>query len=68
MIHEVPDDVVAGIDVNAERLGLSRSEYLCRVLAHAVHESGVVTPDGLARFAGTFADLADEDVMRQAWR
>jgi hypothetical protein len=68
LIRDVPDDVVAALDTNAGRLGLSRTEYLRRTLAHVAHQSGVVTVDDLARFASIFADLADDDVMRQAWQ
>ena len=68
LIRDVPDDVVAAIDLNAGRLGLSRSEYLRRTLAHVAHQPGVVTVDDLARFASIFADLADDDVMRRAWQ
>ena len=68
LIRDVPDDVVAAIDTNANRLGLSRSEYLRRTLAQAAHRPGVVTVEDLARFEGAFADLADDDLMRQAWQ
>jgi hypothetical protein len=68
LIRDVPDDIVAGIDSNASRLGLSRSEYLRRVAAHAAHQPGVVTPDDLAWFSSTFSDLGDDEVMDQAWR
>jgi hypothetical protein len=68
LIRDVPEDVVAAIDTNASRLGLSRSEYLRRTLARAAHRPGVVTVDDLDRFARTFAGLADDDLMRQAWQ
>lgn len=68
LIRDVPDDIVAAIDSNAGRLGLSRSEYLRRTLAQAAHKVGVVTVADLTRFQNAFADLADEDVMRQAWQ
>lgn len=68
LIRDVPDDVVAAIDADAGRLGLSRSEYLRRTLARAAVAPGVVTVDDLLRFGSLFADLADDDVMRQAWR
>jgi hypothetical protein len=68
LIRDVPDEVVAAIDINANRLGLSRSEYLRRSLAQAAHKPGVVTVADLTRFESTFADLADDDLMRQAWR
>jgi hypothetical protein len=69
LIRDVPDDVVAAIDAKAQRLGMSRSEYLRRALAR---ESGggaaPVTVEDLEWFAGTFADLADPEVMGDAWR
>jgi hypothetical protein len=68
LIRDVPDDVLAAIDAKAQRLGVSRSEYLRRALARERAVTDVdVTVDDLARFGDTFADLADEDVMRQAW-
>jgi plasmid stability protein len=69
LIRDVPDDVIAALDAHAARLGLSRSEYVRRRLAQDVGTSGVpVTVTDLARFAGTFGDLADPDVMSQAWQ
>lgn len=69
LIRDVPDEVVAGIDARAGRLGLSRSAYLRRRLAQeaglAAHD---VSVDDLAQFAATFADLGDEEVMARAWR
>ena len=67
LIRDVPDDVVQAIDANAGRLGLSRTEYLRRALAQAAHVSATVSVEQLQRFGSTFADLADEDIMRQAW-
>lgn len=68
LIRDVPDDVLAAIDANAQRLGVSRSEYLRRALARERAVTDVeVTVDDMRRFGATFADLADEDVMRQAW-
>jgi len=69
LIRDVPDDVVAAIDADASRLGLSRNEYLRRKLTLEVAAAGdVVTVEDLSRFADTFADLADPEVMRQAWQ
>jgi Ribbon-helix-helix protein, copG family len=68
LIRDVPDDVVAAIDANAGRLGLSRTEYLRRALAHAAHRPATVTVDQLRRFGSTFSGLADDDLMRQAWK
>ncbi len=69
LIRDVPDEVIAALDAHARRLGLSRSEYVRRRLAQdaAVSGSPVSTGD-LARFAATFGDLADADVMSQAWQ
>jgi plasmid stability protein len=69
LIRDVPDDVIAALDARANRLGLSRSEYIRRRLAQdaATAEAPVSTQD-LAHFADTFGDLADPDVMSQAWQ
>ena len=68
LIRDVPDDVLAAIDAKAQRLGVSRSEYLRRALAReCANADGDVSVDDLERFGRVFADLADEDVMRQAW-
>jgi hypothetical protein len=66
-IRDFPDDVVAAIDTNAGRLGPSRSEYLPRALARAAHQPTRVATEQLRRFGNAFADLADEELMRQAW-
>ncbi len=69
LIRDVPDDVIAAVDANAGRLGLSRSEYLRRRLAQDAATPGSrVSADDLARFAETFGDLADPDVMSRAWQ
>lgn len=69
LIRDVPDDVVTAIDADASRLGLSRSEYLRRMLTRDASTSGEpVTVEDLSRFADIFADLADPEVMSQAWR
>lgn len=69
LIRDVPDDVIAAVDARANRLGLSRSEYVRRRLAQDAATAGaVVTTQDLARFAETFGDLADPDVMSRAWR
>lgn len=69
LIRDVPDEVTAAIDSSAGRLGLSRSEYLRRLLVReATTAGGAVTVEDLSRFADMFADLADPEVMRLAWR
>lgn len=68
LIRDIPDDVIAALDAHAARLGLSRSEYVRRRLAQDAATSGApVSVNDLARFASTFADLADPDVMSRAW-
>lgn len=68
LIRDVPEEVIAAIDAKARRVGVSRTEYLRRAL---VRESATIDEEvsvsDLARFAETFADLADDEVMRQAW-
>ncbi len=68
LIRNVPEDIVAAIEANANRAGLSRAEYLRRTLDRERHSTGdEVTVESLARFSETFADLGDDDVMRAAW-
>jgi plasmid stability protein len=69
LIRDVPDEVIAAVDARADRTGLSRSEYIRRRLAQDASGGGVVvTAPDLARFAETFADLNDPDVMSRAWQ
>jgi len=69
LIRDVPDEVIAAVDARAGRLGLSRSEYVRRRLAQDAAAAGTaVSTQDLAGFAEAFRDLADPDVMSQAWR
>ena len=69
LIRDVPDNVIAALDAHAERLGLSRSEYVRRRLAQDAAVSGsALSVQDLARFAEVFGDLTDPHVMSQAWR
>lgn len=67
LIRDLPDHVIAAIDANAHRLGLSRNEYLRRQLAVESRPQAPVTVDDLRRSAGVFAALDDPDVMGGAW-
>ena len=67
LIRDVPEEVIAALDAHAARLGLSRSEYVRRLAQDAATPGSPVSVEDLARFADTFADLADPDVMSQAW-
>ena len=66
LIRDVPDDVVAALDANAQRAGVTRAEYLRRVLAE--QQGPALTRDHLDRFAQRTADLGDPEVMAAAWR
>jgi len=69
LIRGIPDDVLAGVDAHAARLGISRVEYIRRRLAaDAATSAASVSVKDLRRFADKFADLADDSVMDAAWR
>ncbi len=69
LIRDIPDDVIAAVDAHASKLGLSRSEYVRRRLAQdAATQNTSVSVEDLARFSDAFGDLADPEVMSQAWR
>lgn len=67
LIRDLPAQVVAAIDANAQRLGLSRNEYLRRHLAAQAGPHVTVTVADLKRSAAVFADLDDSNVMAGAW-
>ena len=69
LIRDVPEAVLAQVDAHAARLGISRVEYIRRRLAaDAATSSAHVSPQDLRTFAHRFADLADQEVMDEAWR
>ena len=64
-----PTNVVAALDASAARQGLSRAEYVRRLLTReAVPERARVTRADLEWFAETFSDLEDPAVMDTMWR
>lgn len=68
LIRDLPDDVLAAIDAKARRVGLSRTEYIRRTLSRERSKTtDNVSVKDLVVFADTFSDLANDDVMRQAW-
>jgi len=68
LIRNVPDDVIEAIDARANRVGLSRSEYLRRALAReGTTGRTAVTPEDLQSFANLAADLDDSTLMNDAW-
>ncbi|MDR0593062.1 MAG: ribbon-helix-helix protein, CopG family [Bifidobacteriaceae bacterium] len=68
LVRNVPEEDVARLDRAAERLGLSRADYLRQLIAGARElPARRVTLADLDRFAAATPDLGDPDVMRQAW-
>ncbi|MFC5266239.1 antitoxin [Kribbella qitaiheensis] len=68
LIRDVPDDVLAVIDRRAQRLGLSRTEYLQRLLGQQAGRSdNPVTAADLRQLSRSVRDLADPEVADQAW-
>ena len=67
LIRDLPDHVVAAIDAKAQRLGLSRNEYLRRQLAAEARPHAQVTVADLKRSAEVLADLDDPSTMAGAW-
>lgn len=69
LIRDVPDAVLAAVDVHAARLGLSRVEYIRRRLASdAATSNSAVSLDDLRAFGDAFSDLIDDEVMGAAWQ
>lgn len=68
LIRDLPDDLIAAIDAKARQAGLSRVEYIRRALARERDTaSRPTTVQDLAVLAERLGDLADPDVMRDAW-
>ena len=68
LIRHIPDEVLAAIAAKARRVGLSRTEYLRRVLAReGTRDAGPLTVEFLERTAALARDLDDPDVMSGAW-
>jgi hypothetical protein len=67
LIRDVAESTVAEIDRRAGDLGVSRNEYLRRWLDTEMRTGQPVTAEDLRRFGRLARDLADPDVMREAW-
>jgi hypothetical protein len=65
-IPDVPDEVVASLDAKAKSNGLTRAEYLRRLLAD--QQEPTLTREQLDCFATRTADLSNPEVMAAAWR
>lgn len=68
LIEDVPEDVAGALDARAARLGLSRSQYIHRLLAREVAACSTVSAADLSWFASCFAGLGDPDAMARAWQ
>jgi hypothetical protein len=66
LIRDVPDEVIAAVDANAQRSGQTRAEYLRRLLAD--QQLPALTREQLNRFADRTSDLGNPEVMTAAWR
>lgn len=67
LIRGLDDASVQRIDAEAKRRGLSRNEYLRREWHVFAAPRRQATREDWERFAELAQDLADEEVMRQAW-
>lgn len=68
LVRGIPAHVVAALDANARRAGLSRTEYMRRLLKReALQTRNKVTVDALHRIGAVCFDLQDPDVMSSAW-
>jgi hypothetical protein len=68
LIRSVSEEDLARLDRAAERAGLSRAEYLRRLIAGQVAvPAQPLTLADLQEFTRATPDLGDPDVMRGAW-
>ncbi|MBO0808124.1 MAG: hypothetical protein J2P32_07465 [Actinobacteria bacterium] len=67
LIRGISAATVAEIDCRARHLGISRNEYLRRWLDQGIRATTPVTIDDFRWFRELARDLADPEVMRQAW-
>jgi len=69
LIRDVPDTVIAEIDAQANRVGISRVEYVRRtLLRESTRVKTSVTVDDLHRSDSRLEALLDEALMNDAWR
>jgi plasmid stability protein len=68
LVRDVPDDVLAAIDIRAGRLGMSRSDYLRRLISQwAARDDEPVTAEDLQQLPLALPDLGDPEIMSEAW-
>ena len=68
LIRDLPDQILGAIDAQAQRLGLSRNEYLRRELTSQFAPRRRVTVEDLKRTAELLADAKDPQIMVGAWK
>ncbi len=69
LIRDVPDAVIAEIDAQASRVGISRVEYVRRtLLRESSRVKSSVTVDDLRRSDSRLEALLDDALMNDAWR
>lgn len=70
LIRGLSEAAIERIDEEAAALGLSRNEFLRRRLERdtSVSAAATVTSEDWSRSAAAFGDLADPNVMADAWR
>lgn len=68
LIRNFPAEDLALLDEQARRVGLSRTEFLRRQLhREARRTQAPVTVGALSALSGLIADLADPDLLHEAW-
>lgn len=68
LIRNFPAQDLVVLDEHAARLGISRTEYLRRLLQQeARRAASAVTVADLEKFSQAFSDLSDDDLMSHAW-
>ena len=69
LIRDITPEILIALDAKASALGISRVEYVRRTLAQSLSASTEsVTEEHLSELLELLPDLADEEIMEQAWR
>ena len=69
LIRDLAPEILNALDVRANALGLSRVEYVRRTLAQSISAATEsVTQQHLIELLELLPDLANKEIMEQAWR